>query len=421
MDSSIQKGGNTPAIVVPKGGEDPVRIGLHRAAARLLEMPKPEPPQSEAERLREKLLKARLPAGPLLLPDKPPVRLYIEDDNCTRHELATPGNLVLITGKAKSGKSALVSSLLSAHIAAEPESVNALGYSVPNALAGQTVVHIDTEQGEYEYRKMIHGILNRAGLASVPEHLHTYSFADYTRDEKVSMLDLTLSLAEEAGKPTGAVFIDNIAHFLSSVNEEKECIELAQLLLRLARKYNTVIYLVLHTNHKGENRGARGAIGTTLEQMACYTLEICKEDGFHSVKHTYCRSAGESSMPVPQFRYCAAARDFVFDAYTEAGMRTKKKENDSSSGPAGSKLEKLKQMEPLEIRKKVFGKAELLSRKDLELAIAENLGIGTNYAKLFCLYLDKAGILQKQPGHLGKWYIPDLQQNNLYESHDSKL
>ncbi|MEI8312715.1 MAG: hypothetical protein WCH98_18340, partial [Verrucomicrobiota bacterium] len=100
-------------------------------------------------------------------PPRPPVILSYKDKR-----LGEAGSIVVIQGKAKSGKTAVVGAILGAAIGGTGD---LFGLESPNP-DKKAVLHYDTEQSCYEHFDVLDvSVRKRAGFTEIPDHLHSYT------------------------------------------------------------------------------------------------------------------------------------------------------------------------------------------------------------------------------------------------------
>ena len=194
------------------------------------------------------------------------------------HSIATPGNIVVIQSKVKTGKSGFVGAKI-ARAVSEDKTGDYLGIEArPNA-EGKAVVHFDTEQSRYDAYQIIATSLRRGSLEAPPSHLRSYCLADIDRKTRRKMLKVEMERANEEHGGIFCVLIDGIGDLVVNVNDPDESNEFVSELHQLAIKYDTVIIVVLHENPGDANTGGktRGHLGSELERKAETNLRLEKD------------------------------------------------------------------------------------------------------------------------------------------------
>lgn len=189
--------------------------------------------------------------------------------------ICTPGNLSNIQGLAKSGKSAVVESMLAAVIHEDGREADTLGFAATNP-SGHAVIHLDTEQSRYDHDRLIRKALARAGREEPPSWLHSIWTTDLDHDSRhLGLKHLMNKLSNDHGG-IFAVIIDGVADFLPSVNDEEAARQLVADLHRLAIEYDCAIITVLHENPGSSSGKTRGHLGSELERKAETNLQLAK-------------------------------------------------------------------------------------------------------------------------------------------------
>lgn len=219
---------------------------------------------------------------------------------CAGVPIATPGNLVAITAQAKSGKSAVISAMMSSAMT-DDSTIDALGFGSANP-DGWGIIHIDTEQSPFDHWCLVARAIKRAGLNAAPEWLRSYCLTGLSIADTNAALELLL--AETAAKFGGvhSVFVDGTADLCNNVNDPEEANGLVAKLHALAIKYQCPIINVLHLN-PGSNEKSRGHLGSQLERKAETNLVIEKVMDVSQLSSTKQRRAPILPGQGPRFKW----------------------------------------------------------------------------------------------------------------------
>jgi hypothetical protein len=213
-------------------------------------------------------------------PAKPPIIFKLQGQ-----QISTPGNLCAISAQAKAGKSSVLSAMLAALLSADT------GVTAPDTLSfegltskGKAVLVFDTEQSEYDaWRPISRASLRlEKPLEQLPENYRIYRTRDFTMAERKTLLEAELTQAEKECGGIHALFIDGIADFCKSINDEGEAFTLVEDLMGLSVKYNCAIVLVVHEN-PGTNTKMRGHLGSQIERKAETTLRVERKEDIHQL------------------------------------------------------------------------------------------------------------------------------------------
>lgn len=196
---------------------------------------------------------------------KPPICLQkVEDDGFST--LATLGNISMVIGKAKSGKTFWISSLMAALVKNNHE-VNCLKACLPPEK--EVCLYFDTEQSDYHAQKTALRVLKIAG---VTEHVNfrAYGLRGHSAQVRLELIEHAI---RKIGN-VGFVVIDGIRDLIKTTNDEAESVALSGLLLKLSQEYGIHIMCVLHRNKTDDN--ARGHIGTEMLNKAEIVISVTK-------------------------------------------------------------------------------------------------------------------------------------------------
>lgn len=185
--------------------------------------------------------------------------------------IASIGNISLLTGKRKSGKTTLQSLILG-------DKTGLITRSLPE---GKNVIaYADTEQSGKYLRKLQDRIEAMSNERS--ENIIFYKLRQKSIQERQSLLRTIVK------KPNlGVLIIDNIKDLCHDFNDNNEAGNIVSELVSLAEQYKIHIMCVLHLN-KGNNQ-SRGHLGSELENKAQTNIEISLDNGIVTVKPSFTR------------------------------------------------------------------------------------------------------------------------------------
>ena len=177
------------------------------------------------------------------------------------------GELVAVTGKAKSGKTYL-NSLLMAACAGDSR----LGLSRISEKP-MRVVWIDTEQSEDTTCEILRDRISAMTGIMPDENLyHVFNL------RKIQWKDrMTLVLSAIAICQPDLVIFDGIRDVVGDINDYTEAQTTIGQLLRVASDFHPCIVCVLHQNKAVEDKTLRGALGTELQNKSFETYECSKD------------------------------------------------------------------------------------------------------------------------------------------------
>ena len=176
------------------------------------------------------------------------------------------GELVAVTGKAKSGKTYLNSLLMAA--------AGGTGCLGLQRLREQPlrVVWIDTEQSEDTtceiLRDRIGPLMDRQ---PDDDHYHVFNLRQVRWQDRMTLVLSAIAIC----KPELVIF-DGIRDVVGDINNYEEAQNTIAQLLRVASEFRTCIVCVLHQNKAVEDKTLRGALGSELQNKSFETYECTK-------------------------------------------------------------------------------------------------------------------------------------------------
>jgi AAA domain len=191
--------------------------------------------------------------------------------------ICTPGNLSVLNAHIKSGKSAVFGAALAAATGLPGD---CLGLSSANPLE-HAVVHIDTEQSERDWRRMIKRSLARVGLEEEPPWLKSYHLLNVPQKDLMPVLEQALKDAKREHGGIHSVILDGSADFVVNVNDMNESAAFISKQQELIAAYDTIIWNAIHLN-PGDKEFAlkgvgRGHLGSQLARKAESNIAVTKD------------------------------------------------------------------------------------------------------------------------------------------------
>ena len=198
---------------------------------------------------------------------------YIEDDASNYiyikqgNENITIGsnhNFSVISGKAKAGKTTLLTELCSAFI-----STNEVFGLSAKAKAGK-VVYIDTEQSRSHSQKIYQRLMNKYDIdkKGLKDKIEVYNILGYDCANRIEFISDLLRNDDSIR----VLIIDGIRDLLNNINDSSESNRLMNILLKWKDLYNIHIITVIHENKTDSS--IRGHLGTELVNKAEVVMSI---------------------------------------------------------------------------------------------------------------------------------------------------
>jgi hypothetical protein len=185
--------------------------------------------------------------------------------------VGTAGNIVAISAQAKAGKTALYSGAIAAALRA--------GIFLHCSSPDQTgaVIHIDTEQSHYDAHRLSKTVLWRAGIRGDDPRYMAFRWRDFPVAIRRQALAAVCAEAIRIHGWIHSIWIDGVADFVHSVNDEQECGELITGLMAMSSEYDCMICCVIHLNPTSDAK-SRGHLGSALERKAEANIRLNKND-----------------------------------------------------------------------------------------------------------------------------------------------
>ena len=193
------------------------------------------------------------------------------------------GELVAVTGKAKSGKTYLNSLLMAA---AGAKRGDLLGLERKRERPYR-VVWIDTEQSEDSTHEILRDRIGAMiGTEPSEEMYHVFNLRQVPWKERMLIVLSAVSICQP-----DLVIFDGIRDVVGDINNYEEAQNTIGQMLQLASEYRTCIVCVLHQNKAVEDKTLRGALGTELQNKSFETYECSKnsETRIFTIKQTATR------------------------------------------------------------------------------------------------------------------------------------
>ena len=181
------------------------------------------------------------------------------------------GELVALTGKAKSGKTFVCSLLMALAIRPQIMGISRL-HDEP-----LRVVWIDTEQSEDSTQEILSHRISKLINQPIPDdQFFVYNLRRDNWQERFNLANLCIVHA----KPDLVIF-DGIRDVVGDINNYTEAQNVLEKLLSLASWSGACIVCVLHQNKSIEDKTLRGALGTELQNKSYETYECQKDPDTH--------------------------------------------------------------------------------------------------------------------------------------------
>ena len=197
------------------------------------------------------------------------------------------GELVSVTGKAKSGKTFFLSLLMAACTAGE-----LLGIRRTSSAAPLKCLWYDTEQSrqstlEILKERIMPLVAASAGSDCFDTELYdVFNTRNADCEQRLSLLEVAISHCQP-----DLVVVDGICDLVSDINDGVRVKPVVERLMTLAQEANCCIVCAIHQNKNAEDRSPRGWLGTELNNKSfeVYACELLKPQMIFAVEQCLSR------------------------------------------------------------------------------------------------------------------------------------
>jgi hypothetical protein len=196
----------------------------------------------------------------------------------------TEGNYITISGKPKAGKSAFISGAIAAALTGQ----NHLGFQITMPVGRNKLIHIDTEQGEYEYYQSVEMIKKLTSFKELPNNFESYRLRGI-KAEQIRKAIEHLAHIEQAG----ILIIDGLLDTIIDFNDIHECRMITDLLRDITEKQKIGIICIIHQSKS--NNFTIGHLGSFADRYSQSVLEVVRDDDnqISSLKPVFLRSSAK--------------------------------------------------------------------------------------------------------------------------------
>lgn len=192
------------------------------------------------------------------------------------------GELVADCGKAKSGKTFLLSILMACAVKGEMLALKREGDTPLK------ILWIDTEQSKHSTQDIqVNRIIPLAGVDGLSDELFfAFNLRGMGYDRRRKLVEFAICQIQP-----DLVILDGIKDLVTDINDAVQATMLMEQLMSLAQSANCCIVNVLHQNKSEADHNMRGSIGTELTNKAfeVFQCEYSEETDTFKVKHALSR------------------------------------------------------------------------------------------------------------------------------------
>ncbi len=233
-------------------------------------------PSEDAKRMAE-LVAMRIKSNPLL----PPAKTILSVDDVSVIEA---GDMYLIKGKPKSGKSSVLKAFICAIVLGQRGRVKAF-------IKNLKILYIDTEQKPQDCQSILLYVKQMTGCSDeyLDEHIVLFS----VRKRERNLLTDDLAFLVNIWKPN-LIILDGAADFVNSFNDEVECTTFVHRLLCIVEENDCALIGLIHENKAADDFNAKGHLGSQFQQKSALIIETIATGGLIKVTSS---AARHKSMP----------------------------------------------------------------------------------------------------------------------------
>ena len=197
------------------------------------------------------------------------------------------GELVAVTGKAKSGKTLFTSMLMACCVKDEVLQVQRPFIDIDGTWESLPLRCLwdDTEQSEQSTQDILKNRVFRMA-EDAETQFDVFNVRSLHYDERLRLFETAVRCYTP-----DLVLLDGIRDLLADINDGVKAQEIIERLMKLAQATKCCIICVLHQNKGAEDRNLRGWIGTELMNKAfeVYSCEKAKPENIFVVEQTHTR------------------------------------------------------------------------------------------------------------------------------------
>jgi len=303
-------------------------------------------------------------------------------DECTMAlgdaPITARGNLTVVQGKSKVGKSAVVSSLLGAALRGQKmfEKFDTLGIEWTPQQEAEVILHFDTEQSPHDFYILVARAYRRSATPKSLDRLLSVPLVRFSRKDRLAIVEQMIAKEHEKHGRVDLVVIDGVADLCASPNDEEEALALVAHLMALCHKFNTSIVCILHENPGTDQGKTRGHLGSELNRKAFANLRIDKdEEGISTLWGTDMRKKDIPKSQGTCFQYSDEEQMHVTVGKAGAIMAERNAEK-------SQRLKSARDEKDLEKLDRIYEAGEPLDYTSLVDAICEEFAIKDRGAKV---------------------------------------
>jgi hypothetical protein len=241
------------------------------------------------------------------------------------------GEILILSARPKAQKSGAIGFLISGVLAMSDECHECIpdlkilpaSYMHEGKRITKAVIHIDTEQPKKWHKINQVQSFKRVGLTECPAFYKSYNFRSLKGDLFKQYVETILKDCANRFDGIHILFLDGVADFVSSVNNEDTSQDIYRWLFNITDTYNCAIVASLHLN-PGIVKKMRGHVGSDAERKVDAVIGLTKTDGVVSWEAEMMR--GSDNFPLIQTRYSKEHGNFIYHGTATRVSESEKEE-----------------------------------------------------------------------------------------------
>lgn len=301
-----------------------------------------------------------------------PTQEYAEADRllfCGEDVFLPVGDITVVSGKAKHGKSSVVAILVASILGCNT-------FFTPN-LDDASVIWFDTEQSpedvQAQYRKVCEMLKRQSNVLYPDFRMFSYRKAEKMKEdgtsEALTCEDIYRCVVTtiELLKPD-VVVLDGCTDLIHSINSEEESTKLVRDLLMLCSKYNLAMITIVHENQGKDTTDPRGHIGKELVRKCACQLRVVKNNTDKSNVYFVVTNEECRHKPIPDWSFKLSDNKIPipYDTPTDEQMQEERR--------------KQKAEEQRPVFEAIFKSGTPMSHKELKVAYMEKCNVSERTA-----------------------------------------
>jgi hypothetical protein len=216
-------------------------------------------------------------------------------------KVAAAGNIVVISGAVKAGKTAVREVILAGGISRTGELDGFPEFNVLPNPEGKAVLDFDCEQSPEDQQDLVNRVLNRNKFTRTPDNYYSYNTLELSISDYQPFTNNICRLASEKHGGIHMIIVDGGADYIADSNDLKESQAIVRYFRSLSVLYNCPVFVIIHTNPGSDKE--RGHAGSEFQRRCYGLLTVVKNGDISTLQPKIMRKAGIGDIPLISFIY----------------------------------------------------------------------------------------------------------------------